>query len=84
MSDYTIRPLSLGTIRHKKGNMSHKCGVTNILDFPLISYYVEGASHKIIVDKGGTPPDGVIWQPKPHIPNVVFYDLNAMIESIKN
>ena len=63
MSDYTIRPLRLGTIRRKKENMSYKCGVIDVIDFPLISYYLEGASHKIIVDTGGTPPDGVKWQP---------------------
>jgi len=63
MDNYTIRPLRLGTIRRKKENMSYKCGVTEIFDFPLISYYLEGASHKIVVDTGGTPPDGVKWQP---------------------
>ena len=63
MDYYTIRPLRLGTIRRKKENMSYKCGVSDIIDFPLISYYLEGAGHKIIVDTGGTPPDGVKWQP---------------------
>ena len=63
MSDYTIRPLRLGTIRRKKENMSYKCGVNDIIDFPLISYYLEGEGHRIIVDTGGTPPDGVKWQP---------------------
>lgn len=63
MSDYTIRPLRLGTIRRKKENMSYKCGVNDIVDFPLISYYLEGDDHRIIVDTGGTPPDGVKWQP---------------------
>jgi glyoxylase-like metal-dependent hydrolase (beta-lactamase superfamily II) len=43
--------------------MSYDCGVSDIVDFPLISYYLEGAGHKIIVDTGGTPPDGVKWQP---------------------
>jgi N-acyl homoserine lactone hydrolase len=63
MSNYTIRPLRLGTIRRKKENMSYKCGATDILDFPLIAWYLEGADHKIMVDTGGTPPDGVKWQP---------------------
>jgi len=63
MDYYTIRPLRLGTIRRKKGNMSHNCGISDVMDFPLISYYVEGADHKILVDTGGTPPDGVKWQP---------------------
>jgi glyoxylase-like metal-dependent hydrolase (beta-lactamase superfamily II) len=43
--------------------MSYKCGVTDIMDFPLIAYYLEGGSYKIMVDTGGTPPDGIKWQP---------------------
>jgi N-acyl homoserine lactone hydrolase len=63
LDTYTIRPLCLGTIRRKMGNMSYQSAITNVFDFPLISYYLEGAGHKIIVDTGGTPPDGVKWQP---------------------
>jgi glyoxylase-like metal-dependent hydrolase (beta-lactamase superfamily II) len=63
MNTYKIRPLRLGTIQRKKENMSYKCGITDVLDFPLISYYLEGAGHKIIVDTGGITPDGVKWQP---------------------
>jgi len=63
MNGYTIRPLRLGTISRKKENMSYNCGVMDIIDFPLISYYLEGAGHKILVDTGGTSPDGVRWQP---------------------
>jgi len=63
MNHFTIRPLRLGTIRRKKENMSYKCGVMDVIDFPLISYYLEGSRHKIIVDTGGPPPDGAKWQP---------------------
>jgi N-acyl homoserine lactone hydrolase len=63
MDNYTIRPLRLGTIKRKKENMSYNCGITDIIDFPLISYYLEGPGHRILVDTGGTPPDGVKWQP---------------------
>jgi N-acyl homoserine lactone hydrolase len=63
MDYYTIRPLRLGTIKRKKENMSYRCGVSDIIDFPLISYYLEGSAHSILVDTGGTPPDGVHWQP---------------------
>ena len=63
MDKYTIRPLRLGTIKRKKENMSYNCGITEAFDFPLISYYLEGPRHKILVDTGGTPPDGVKWQP---------------------
>ena len=44
MSVYAIRPLRLGTIRRKKENMSYQCGVTDIIDFPLIAYYLEGTN----------------------------------------
>ena len=63
MNNYTIRPLRLGTIRRKKEIMSYQCGVIDILDFPLIAYYLEGIGHKILVDTGGTPPVGIKWQP---------------------
>lgn len=63
MNNYTIRPLRLGTIRRKKENMSYNCGITDVFDFPLISYYLEGGGRKILVDTGGTPPGGEKWQP---------------------
>ncbi len=63
MNNYTIRPLRLGTIRRKKENMSYHCGVTDIMDFPLIAWYLEGKGHKILVDTGGTAGGGTRWQP---------------------
>jgi len=63
MNNFIIQPIRLGTIRRKKENMSYQCGVKDVMDFPLISYYLEGASHKIVVDTGGPSPDGVKWQP---------------------
>ena len=63
MNNYIIIPLRLGTIQRKKENMSYQCGITDVTDFPLISYYVEGGNYKIIVDTGGTPPDGKKWAP---------------------
>ena len=63
MDNYTIRPLRLGTIKRKKENMSYVCGITEVIDFPLIPYYLEGPGYKILVDTGGTPPDGLKWQP---------------------
>jgi N-acyl homoserine lactone hydrolase len=63
INKYTIRPLRLGTIRRKKESMSYHCGVDEIWDFPLISYYLEGDGSKIIVDTGGSAPDGRKWQP---------------------
>ena len=63
MDTYYICPLRLGTIKRKKGNMSYASDITDILDFPLIAYYLESGRHKILVDTGGTPPDGKRWQP---------------------
>ncbi len=63
MSYYTIQPLRLGTIRRKKEIMSYQSKITDILAFPLIAYYLEGTGHKILVDTGGSPPDGIKWQP---------------------
>lgn len=60
---FTIRPLRLGTIQRKKGNMAFQSSEDIVIDFPLISYFLEGAGHKIIVDTGGSIPDGMKWQP---------------------
>lgn len=63
MKTYTIRPLRVGTIWRKKENMTYQSGETQIAAFPLISYYLENEDHKIIVDTGGTVPDGKKWAP---------------------
>lgn len=63
MPTYSIHPLRLGTIKRKKGNMSYGSSVSEIMDFPLIAYYLESDRHKILVDTGGTPPDDIRWQP---------------------
>jgi N-acyl homoserine lactone hydrolase len=63
INQYTIRPLRLGTIRRKKESMAYHCGIDEIWDFPLVSYYLEGSGSKIIVDTGGSMPDGQKWQP---------------------
>jgi Zn-dependent hydrolases, including glyoxylases len=60
---YVIKPLRLGTIMRKKEAMSYQCGDASVQPFPLISYYLESANHKIIVDTGGDEPDGVKWMP---------------------
>jgi glyoxylase-like metal-dependent hydrolase (beta-lactamase superfamily II) len=63
--EYTIRPLHLGTIRRKKTSMSYNCGVTELIPFPILSYYVEASdqSRRILVDTGGSAPDGKSWMP---------------------
>ncbi len=63
MAVYSIRPLRLGTIVRKKSNMVYACGDDRPTDFPLVAYYLEGGGHKILVDTGGSAPDGVHWMP---------------------
>ncbi|UWG98909.1 N-acyl homoserine lactonase family protein [Dehalobacter sp. DCM] len=60
---FTIHPLRVGTIQRKKGNMAYQCLGDVLLEFPLITYYLEGNGHKIIVDTGGSIPEGERWQP---------------------
>ena len=60
---YKITPLCLGHIQRPKTNMIYQCGDSAIQDFPLIAFYLENDEHKIMVDTGGTAPDGKKWMP---------------------
>ena len=60
---FTIRPLCLGVMKREKRNMAYRCPEDAVLEFPLISYYLEGDDHKVIVDTGGSAPDDKKWQP---------------------
>ena len=62
MACYTITPLHLGTITRRKSNMVFGAGDTPA-EFPLIAFLLEGGGHKLLVDTGGTAPDGVRWMP---------------------
>lgn len=62
MDGYTITPLRLGTITRKKSNMVFGAEDT-LTDFPLIAFLLEGFGLKLLVDTGGSPPDGVHWMP---------------------
>lgn len=53
MSLYKITPLHLGDITRPKSNMINGYEGTEVIDFPLIAYYLEG-EHKILVDTGGS------------------------------
>ena len=59
---YKITPLRLGTITRKKSNMVYQASDT-ITDFPLIAWLLEGQNAKILVDTGGSAPDGKHWMP---------------------
>ena len=63
MDTYKIIPLCLGHIQRPRSNMVYGCGDDTVTTYPLISYYIEGNGHKIIVDTGGTAPDGEKWMP---------------------
>jgi len=56
MSPYKITPLHLGDITRPKSNMIYSYEGKEVLDFPLIAWYLEG-EHKILVDTGGSAPD---------------------------
>ena len=56
MSLYKITPLHLGDITRPKSNMIYGYEGKEILDYPLIAYYLEG-EHRILVDTGGSAPD---------------------------
>ncbi|NLO98338.1 MAG: N-acyl homoserine lactonase family protein [Peptococcaceae bacterium] len=56
MSLYKITPLHLGDITRPKSNMIYGYQGTEVQDFPLIAYYLEG-EHKILVDTGGSHPE---------------------------
>ena len=61
MPTYTITPLHLGDITRPRANMIYGYEGTEVLDFPLIAYYLDG-EHKILVDTGGSAPDSAQGQ----------------------
>ena len=56
MPKYTITPLHLGDITRPRSNMIFGYDGKEVLDFPLIAYYLDG-ERKILVDTGGSAPD---------------------------
>jgi glyoxylase-like metal-dependent hydrolase (beta-lactamase superfamily II) len=66
--DLTIRPINLGTLRIDKSLNTYMvhCGVP--LDQPMLAFYIEGASKRILVDTGPPDPD---WAAKHHRPITV-------------
>lgn len=79
MAAYRITPLCLGIIQRPKTNMVCDCGDRSIIDFPLIAYYIEGNGHKIMVDTGGSAPDGVHWMPYTRTPG---QEMDAQLRAI--
>ncbi|MDR0851100.1 MAG: N-acyl homoserine lactonase family protein [Clostridiales Family XIII bacterium] len=63
MSLYTIKPLRLGTIKRPLKGTVYGIDTDEEPYFPIISYYLESPTHKIVVDTGGIVPDGIHWEP---------------------
>lgn len=78
MSKYKITPLCLGHIIRPTSNMIYNCGIHLPTIFPLVSFFLENDEHKIIVDTGGTAPDGR-WLPYERKPEE---SMEAQLESI--
>lgn len=55
---YRIYPIHVGTITRPKSNMVYMKGPDIRCDFPLIIWYMTDGRKNIVVDTGGTPPDG--------------------------
>ena len=55
-TEYKITPLHLGDITRPKSNMIYGYNGKEIMDFPIIAYYIEG-KYKILVDTGGASPE---------------------------
>lgn len=63
MSYYTIYPLKLGRIKRKISSMVFNCNDERIIEFPLIAFLLLSDDRKILVDTGGSQPDGEKWMP---------------------
>lgn len=72
MSSIRIFPLHVGTIERLKMTFGHWLEPGRKSEFPLISWYIQGADRHILVDTGGTDPtkdpgrapyrrDGDLW-----------------------
>lgn len=60
---YQIIPLHLGTITREKSNMIYRCGSEKPVNYPLLAFLLVGNGHKILVDTGGSEPNGQAWMP---------------------
>ncbi len=69
--DLSIRPIKLGTLRIDKSLNTYMMNTGVPRDQPMMAYYIEGATRKILVDTG--PPDPE-WAAKVHRPIVAPED----------
>lgn len=62
MKTYKITTLPVGTITRKKSNMIAGASAEPV-DFPLLCFLLENEERKILIDTGGSTPNGVNWMP---------------------
>ncbi|MDX9873230.1 MAG: N-acyl homoserine lactonase family protein [Clostridia bacterium] len=63
MSKFTLYPLHLGVITRRKSEMAYNLDPEIFLDLPVIAWYLTDGKQKILVDTGGSAPDGVRFMP---------------------
>jgi len=63
MTNYKIFPLRLGTITRDNSNMMYMKDNGRKIDIPLISWLLTDGKINILVDTGGTAPDGKRYLP---------------------
>ncbi len=49
---YRIRPLPLAYVRQDMDNFTYRFNSGKMIDLPIFAWYIEGGSHKILVDTG--------------------------------
>lgn len=59
MASLRIHPLHLGTITREKSSFGYRLEPGQKVEAPLIAWYIEGASKRILVDTGGADPSEV-------------------------
>lgn len=62
MDTYKITTFHVGTITRKRSNMIEGAD-SELIDFPLLVFLLEGKDKNVLIDTGGTAPDGVRWMP---------------------
>ena len=63
MSNYKIYPLNLGTITRAKSQLVSTDKSGEIIDIPILAWYLTDGNKKIVVDTGGIAPDGIHFMP---------------------
>jgi glyoxylase-like metal-dependent hydrolase (beta-lactamase superfamily II) len=63
MNTYTIYPLHLGTIVRDNSNMMYMKDCGKKISIPLLAWLVKDGNTNLLVDTGGTDPDGKRYMP---------------------